>query len=121
MQQLQILKEDKEDYVILHVSGSGQSLNKQSEELNFIRDEFRELAKDGRTKILMDMAGVDYLSSSTIGAFLSGNSILKKIGGKLVMYNCSEYIENIFNVIQLGLVIPLCRNLEEAIEAVNQA
>jgi anti-anti-sigma regulatory factor len=79
MRPLQISVEDKEDYVIVNLTGTSKALNKQSEEVTIIRETFRELAKQGKTKVLLDLQDVDYLASNTIGAFLSGNSIIKKL------------------------------------------
>ncbi len=119
MRPLQITIDDKEDYVIMHLSGSSRAVNKQSEEVTIIRETFRVLAKQGKSKILLDLKDVDYLSSNTIGAFLSGNSIIKKIGGKIVIFNANDYIMNIFNIVQLYKVIPISKTIDDALNEVN--
>lgn len=120
MRPLKITVEDKEDYAIVKLSGTSRAVNKQSEEVTLIRETFRDLSKQGKSKILVDLQDVDYLSSNTIGAILSGNSIIKKIGGKIVIYNANDYIMNIFNIVQLHKVIPICKSFDEALEEVNR-
>lgn len=120
MRPLKIAVEDKEDYAIVKLSGTSRAVNKQSEEVTLIRETFRDLSKQGKSKILVDLQDVDYLSSNTIGAILSGNSIIKKIGGKIVIYNANDYIMNIFNIVQLHKVIPICKSFDEALEEVNR-
>lgn len=120
MQPLQIKVEDKKDYVILYFTGTAQAVNKQSEEVTIIRNIFKDLAQQNKTKVVIDMKEVDYMASNTIGALLSGNAILKKIGGKLAIYNTSDYIMKIFNIVKLEQVLPICDSFEEAVETVNQ-
>ena len=119
MQPLNIKLEDKGEFVIMHLSGSAQAVSKQSEEVLELRNHFKELASQNMGKVLVNLKAVDYLASSTIGAFLSGNSILKKIGGKLVLYNASDYLTSIFDIVELHKVLPICKSYEEAIETVK--
>ncbi len=107
--------EDKGEYAIMHLSGTAQALNKQSEEVQLLRNSFKELSQDGKKFVLVNLKDVDYLASNTIGALLSGNSIFKKNNGKVVLYGASEYIMGIFNIVRLGEVLPICETLEDAL------
>ena len=120
MYPLQVKLEEKDDYIIMHLSGYAQAVSKQSEEVQLLRTTFKELAEKKQDTVLVNLKEVEYLASNTIGAILSGNSIMKKIGGKLVLYNASEYITGIFDIVQLSKVLPICKTLEDAVTAVKK-
>ena len=119
MNPLSLRIEDKGEFSIMHLSGSAQAVSKQSDEVMTLRSAFKELAADRKKLVLINLKEVDYLASNTIGAFLSGNSILKKIDGKLAIYNASDYIKGILDIVQLGKVLPICRSMEEALESIK--
>jgi len=119
MNPIQIRIEDMNDYVIMFLSGTGQAVNNQDEEIINMRNTFKKLASDNKTKLAINLKDVEYLSSSTIGALLSGNSIIKKAGGKVVLYNASSYIMDLFNIVKLSQVIPVCKTLEETLVVLN--
>lgn len=120
MNPLQISVEEKDGITLINLSGTAQALNKQSEEVAEIRRVFKEIGEKEGVKAALNLTRVDYLASNTIGALLSGNSIIKKAGGKLVMYGASEYLKGIFDIVQLEQVLPLYDNYERALEELNK-
>ena len=43
----------------------------------------------------------------------------KKKNGKIVLYNASDYLENLFKVTKLNLVFSICKDEESAIKAIK--
>lgn len=119
MYPLMIRIEEKEDYAIVHMSGSATSVSKQSDEVEQMRKLFKEIAKKNITKVLINLKEVDYIASNTIGSILSGNSMIRKIGGKLAVYNASDYLKGILNIVQLPKVVPVCNSFEDALKVVS--
>jgi anti-anti-sigma factor len=108
----QIQMEDLDNYQVMYLKGS---FNGADEENDALRSTFKKIAKPDKNKLLIDLSELNYLASSTLGALLSGNSLFKKVGGKVVMFNAIEYIENIFNITKLTLNVPYFKTKEEAI------
>jgi anti-anti-sigma factor len=100
---------------IMHLSGDFNGVD----ENDTLLAAFKKLAKDEKDKVLIDLKDVVYLNSASIGVLLSGNAIIKKIGGKLALYNSSDYLENTFNVTKLNLALTICKNYDEALKQVN--
>ncbi|MFC2131470.1 STAS domain-containing protein [Bacteroidota bacterium] len=110
-----IIFEDRENYSILHIEGDFNG----TEENNALLSSFHEISGKGVMKALLDLSKVVYLNSASIGVLLSGNAILKKKGGKIVLFGASDYLDNIFNVTKLNLAFDICKTEEEAIEALK--
>ena len=117
---LQMRLEEYDDFTIMYMAGSSNAVNKQSEEVINLRNTFKDIPKKGKNKVIIDLKAVEYLSSNTIGAFLSGNAIMKKEGGKIILCNPSDYIMNIFNIVKLEQVFTICKTLDEAKIAIKE-
>jgi anti-sigma B factor antagonist len=99
-----------EKYTLMQLEGNFNS----EDDSEKIRETFREVSKNENPLVLVDLKGVDYLNSASLGSFLSGNAIVKKSGGKMVLFNSNDYLDNIFNITKLNLTLPICHTLEEA-------
>lgn len=109
--------ENKVGYSTINLKGSFTGGDDESEEL---RDSFRKVVKQGVLKILVNLADTSFIASRTLGVLLSGSSIVRKAGGKIVLYNSSEYLDNIFSITKFSLVIDICKTEEEALVAVEK-
>ncbi len=105
-----IVIEELKDYVIMHLVGDFNG----PEEMDALYDAFKKLAKKENVKILVDLKEVVFLNSGSIGTLLSGNSMVKKVGGKVVLYNTSDYLENLFNITKLNLSFDIHKDKDEA-------
>ncbi len=104
---------EKDNYVIMFLSGSSTAVNKQAKEVLNLRNKFKELAKK-YNRVIVDFKEVEYIASDTIGAILSGNAIMKKNDGKVVLSSASDYVKKIFDIVRLGDVLDICSELDEA-------
>jgi anti-anti-sigma factor len=112
--------EERENFVIMKLSGSSTAVNKQADEVLNLRDTFKQLAKEDKFRIIVDLKDVEYIASDTIGALLSGNSIVKKLDGKLALCNPSDYVNKIFAIVRLSEVLSIFKTLDEAIEYIKK-
>jgi anti-sigma B factor antagonist len=108
-----ITVEKKSRYTLMRLEGDFNGPEENEELLK----KFKELAQGGTQKLLIDLTKVIYLNSSCIGVLLSGNALMKKKDGKIVMFGASDYLENTFNVTKLNLVFDICNDEEEAAAA----
>lgn len=108
--------EELKDFVILHLIGDFNG----PEEMDVLYNAFKKLSKTEGVKVLVDMKKVVFLNSGSIGTLLSGNSMVKKSGGKVVLYNTSEYLDNLFNITKLNLAFDIHKDKDEAEKALKK-
>jgi anti-sigma B factor antagonist len=71
--------------------------------------------KDGRRKVVLDFKAVEYLSSAALGKLVSLEKKMNLAKGKLVLCNIRKDIYEVFKLLQLGKVLTICSDLDEAI------
>ena len=102
--------ETKTDYIILHLDGDFVG----GEETDNLRTVLKHLSEGEHTKLMIDFTNTVYLASPTLGVLLSANAQFAKKKGKIVFFNVSEYLDNIFTITKLTLIFPICQTFEEA-------
>ncbi len=71
--------------------------------------------KEGNKKLIVDLAGVDYLNSTALGVFVAAHTSYAKAGGKIKLCNVNKNIQNIFIITKLTLVFEVYETQKEAI------
>jgi anti-sigma B factor antagonist len=71
---------------------------------------------DGICRIVFDLEHLKYISSLGIGVLARVCGELKKINGKMVVYNPSEDVHKLFKLLRLDRIIPIVSSRGEAIE-----
>lgn len=72
------------------------------------------LMREGQAKsLIMDMAGVDYLSSMGVRVFMKAQKELKKRGGSLSMMNLQPQIKHVFEIINALPSMQVFSNIQE--------
>ncbi|MBF0274319.1 MAG: STAS domain-containing protein [Nitrospinae bacterium] len=82
--------------------------------------QLQDLIKSGESKILLDMAGVTFLSSSAIGTIAGTFNDLKEKNGQLKMTALSKEIKHIFEITGLDKRIPISSTLEEGLASFTE-
>ena len=111
MQDIEIQEFD--NYKVMNLNGDFVGVD----EINQLRDEFKELASLPKNKIVINMKNVSYLNSTALGALLSANALFEKYGGKILICNASDYIVNIFSITKLTFIFTLYNTIEAAVAA----
>ncbi len=107
-----IIKEVKENYVLLKLEGSFNSYEHDEE----IREMFREVAKGQPANVIVDFKEVFYFNSTAIRGLLSGNAFVNRAEGRIIFCNLSDYIANIFKITNLHLTFKILDSVEDAEE-----
>ena len=68
----------------------------------------------GATKIVMDCRDLQYVSSSGLGAFISGGKQLGS-GGKLVFAALNHHVQNLFEMAGVASLFQICGSKEDAL------
>lgn len=76
------------------------------------------LPTDAR-KVVIDMQGVEYISSNVLGAWVTCIKQLDKVQGKLAICSCNQSIRDILEITKLDHMFNVCNTLEDALQMVN--
>src|SRR5215210_3772376 len=97
MAELDLKERQAGDVTILDLSGEVRI----GEGSISLRDAIRNLADGGKTKLLLNLAGVKYMDSSGIGELIANYTTVKRQGGQLKLLNLTERIQNLLVITKL--------------------
>ena len=69
-----------------------------------LRKTIRELLEESRTKILLNLADVNYIDSSGIGELVTAFTTVKKSGGDLKLLHLTKRVHDILQITRLFTV-----------------
>ncbi|HMQ02990.1 MAG TPA: STAS domain-containing protein [Pyrinomonadaceae bacterium] len=84
-----------------------------------LRNAIRRLLGDGKSKILMNLAGVGYIDSSGIGELVSSFTAVNKEGGTLKLLNLTQKIQDLLAITKLLTVFDVYEDEESALASYN--
>jgi anti-sigma B factor antagonist len=74
------------------------------QEIGDLRDAVRGLIAQDKKKIILNLAGVDYIDSSGVGELVSSFTTVRNAGGELKLLNLSQKVKDILYVTKLYTV-----------------
>jgi anti-anti-sigma factor len=80
-----------------------------------------DVSPEARKGVVVDLAGVDYISSVGLRALMIGNKRSKEGTCKLVVASPSEFVRDVFEVARLDRIIDIQEDLRGAIGSVSEA
>jgi anti-sigma B factor antagonist len=97
------------DISILSLTGSLDTNTSKGAE-----NEMNKLIEEGRTKLLIDLSNLDYISSSGLRILLSTSKKLKPIGGEMRISGLNETVNEVFEISGFTMIFNVFKTLEEA-------
>ncbi len=82
-----------------------------------IRDKIYGLLKEDVKKIVFDLSGVRWMSSTGLGTMIAALTSVKTKGGDLRLANVTEKVESLFVITQLVKVFKTYDTVERAVES----
>jgi anti-sigma B factor antagonist len=73
-------------------------------ETGMLRDTVRDLAAQGKKKILLNLAQVDYIDSTGVGELVGSFTTVRNSGGELKLLNLSQKVNDVLHVTKLYTV-----------------
>jgi anti-anti-sigma factor len=73
----------------------------------------------GRRAVIVDMSAVNFLASIGIRTLLVTAKTVAKRGGKMVLLNPDSIVTNTLKMADIDAIIPICRSLDEALQATS--
>ena len=101
---------------ILRVAGRLDSATAQA-----AQDQFVACIRCGERRLVLDCAGLDYISSAGLRSLLVAAKQLKPFGGRLVICCPSEYVREIIELAGFDAFIGMCGSREQALESFRVA
>ena len=74
----------------------------------------------GIRHFVFDLQNVSYIDSACIGVMVEMLTLLQKSGGRIALANTAQSVSYLFRLTQLDRVFPICRDVMEAINAVER-
>jgi anti-sigma B factor antagonist len=78
---------------------------------------FNELFEKGSFKLIVDMSGVDYVSSAGVGAFFNALSVARENNGNMVFLNLAPNVRELFNSLGLESIFTVADGRAAALRA----
>jgi anti-sigma B factor antagonist len=110
---LEIEQREKEGVVVLDVKG-GLVVGDPASAL---RDKLRQLLVDKRHNVVLNLAGVDYIDSTGLGAMVVCFTSLRKAGGKLVLLNLNRRQIELLVLTKLSTVFEIFDDEQAAVNS----
>jgi len=77
------------------------------DEIHALRDAVRDLISAGKKKIILNLAGVDYIDSSGVGELVSAYTTVRNSGGELKLLNLTQKVQDVLHVTKLYTVFDI--------------
>jgi anti-sigma B factor antagonist len=113
MAELEVNQRQAGDVTILDMSGAVRI----GEGSVALRDAIRGLADEGKKKILLNLAGVNYVDSSGIGELIANYTTVSRQGGQLKLLNLTDRIQNLLVITKLLTVFDAYEDEGEALKS----
>jgi anti-sigma B factor antagonist len=97
---MKITNREVDHVVILDIDGRIVLGN----ETETLRTAVRELVGKGKKKIILNLAGVDYIDSSGVGELVASFTAVRNAGGELKLLNLTQKVQDVLNVTKLYTV-----------------
>jgi anti-sigma B factor antagonist len=82
-----------------------------------LRDSIRNLADQGKKKVLLNLAGVKYMDSTGVGELIANYTTITRGGGQLKLLNLTDRIQNLLVITKLLTVFDAYENEAEALKS----
>jgi anti-sigma B factor antagonist len=82
-----------------------------------LRKTLRELLEQKRTRILLNLADVDYIDSSGIGELVSGYTSVKNRGGELKLLHLTKKVHDLLQITKLYTVFDVYSDEQIAVRS----
>jgi len=77
------------------------------DEIHTLRDAVRGLVGQGKKKIILNLAEVDYIDSSGVGELVGCFTTVRNAGGELKLLNLTQKVQDVLHVTKLYTVFDI--------------
>lgn len=102
--------ESQGDLAVVVLTGRLDSTNAADTEAKILSQ-----IESGRPRIVVDAAGLDYLSSAGLRVFLVVAKRVKAAGGALALHSLTDHVREVFEISGFVNVLTVCASREDAL------
>ena len=84
-----------------------------------LHDKLHELISQGKKKVVIDLAKVDWMNSTGLGILISGLTTMRNNGGELKLANVTEKIQSLLIITKLSTVFESFESVDQAAASFN--
>ena len=84
-----------------------------------VKERIKDLLSDGQRRILLNLAGVNYIDSAGLGTLNGSYTTVKRDGGSLKLVNLTKRIQDLLAITKLITVFETFDNEAEALASFN--
>lgn len=70
-------------------------------------------------RVILDLGPVNYVDSSAIGWLIGTQKTFREKGGAFAVYHIQPAVRQVFDLLKVGRVVPLCENEQSARESLS--
>lgn len=108
---LQISSQSSGGVTILKLSGK---LDAQSAPA--ANDQLKGLIASGKSKIILDLDGLSYISSAGLGILNANQADARKAGGMIRLACVKPQVKDVFDLLKFTLLFPMFASVQEALQ-----
>ena len=86
---------------------------------SLLHDKLHEMIENKQTKVIIDLAQVEWMNSTGLGILISSYTTLKNNDGILKLANVTEKIQSLLTITKLVSVFDAFDSVDEALESFN--
>jgi anti-sigma B factor antagonist len=109
---LKVSRRDEENAVVLELKGQLTG----GPDAETFRDLFKKIVDEGNKNVIVNLKGVDWISSTGIGIMIRGYKTIREAEGHFVLVHVGERTHQIFNVLRLYDIFKILETEEQALE-----
>jgi len=80
-----------------------------------VEETFKKKMEEGASKLLVDLSGVEYVSSAGLRVLLATSKKLNAQGGKLVLCGLKPYVQEVFEVAGFTSIFEILPDVDAAL------
>jgi anti-sigma B factor antagonist len=77
------------------------------DEIGHLRTAVRDLVREGKKKVILNLAGVDFIDSSGVGELVGCFTTVRNAGGELKLLNLTQKVQDVLHVTKLYTVFDI--------------
>jgi len=83
-------------------------------ETEALRESVKAILRAGRTRVVLDLAGVDYIDSAGLGTLVALSTSVRQTGGELKLANLTARVHDLLQITRLSTIFEVYDSLEKA-------
>ena len=84
------------------------------QETEGLRQRFKDAGESGHKRIVLDLAGVDYIDSAGLGTLVAGAASVRRAGGELKLANLTSRVRDLMQITRLSTLFEVHDSLDKA-------